>query len=231
LALDAGDRDAMSELYWHTITPAMREVLTGFSKDPLAKEFYLAGGTALALQLGHRLSVDLDFFSPTQSDIPALLEPLRQALRNFSPVLSDSSWGNLVFLVNDVRVGFYGYGYPLIAPLAETKIGRLASIPDIALMKMDALLARASRKDFHDLYAICKRISLRELFDMAPSKYPTVRDFEAQVTRHMVYFERAEQETPLPLIDPVEWETVKAWFRRQAKEIGNSWLKGPHSLG
>jgi len=215
----------MSELHWNTITPAMREILTVFSKDTLAKEFYLAGGTALALQLGHRLSADLDFFSATQSDIPALLEPLRQALRDFSPMLSDSSWGNLVFLANDVRVGFYGYGYPLVAPLVETEIGRLASLPDIALMKMDALLSRASRKDFHDLYAICRQMSLRELFDMAPNKYPSVRDFEAQVTRHMVYFERAEQETPVPLIEQVEWETVKAWFREQAKKIGNSWLE------
>ncbi len=215
----------MSELYWRTITPAMRKVLTVFSKDTLAGEFYLAGGTALALQLGHRLSVDLDFFSPTQSDIPALLEPLRHALKDCLPVLSDSSWGNLVFLAEDVRVGFYGYGYPLVAPLTETEIGRLASVPDIALMKMDALLARASRKDFHDLYAICQRMSLRKLFDMAPSKYPSVRDFEAQVTRHMVYFERAEQETPVPLIDNVEWETVKRWFREQAKEIGSSWLE------
>ena len=215
----------MSELHWNTITPAMREVLSVFSKDALAGEFYLAGGTALALQLGHRLSVDLDFFSPTQSDIPALLEPLRHALKEHSPVLSDSSWGNLVFLAEDVRVGFYGYGYSLVAPLVETEIGRLASVPDIALMKMDALLARASRKDFHDLYAIGKGISLRELFDMAPGKYPSVRDFEAQVTRHMVYFDRAEQETPVPLIENVEWETVKAWFRKQAKEIGNSWLE------
>jgi len=205
--------------------PAMRNIMTVFSKDPLAGEFYLAGGTALALQLGHRLSVDLDFFSPTQSDIPAMLEPLRYALRDFSPVLSDSSWGNLVFLADNVRVGFYGYGYSLVAPLVETEIGRLASVADIALMKMDALLARASRKDFHDLYAICKRISLRELFDMAPNKYPSVRDFEAQVTRHMVYFERAEQETPVPLIEKVDWETVKRWFRAQAKEIGNSWLE------
>jgi hypothetical protein len=133
--------------------------------------------------------------------------------------------GNLVFLADNVRVGFYGYGYSLVAPLVETEIGRLASVADIALMKMDALLARASRKDFHDLYAICKRISLRELFDMAPNKYPSVRDFEAQVTRHMVYFERAEQETPVPLIEKVDWETVKRWFRAQAKEIGNSWLE------
>lgn len=215
----------MSELHWNTITPAMRSVLAGFAKSKLSKEFYLAGGTALALQLGHRLSVDLDYFSTTQEDIPALMEPLRQALKVYSPILSDSSWGNLVFLANNVRVGFYGYGYEMVKPLLQAEGIALASVEDIALMKMDALLSRASRKDFHDLYAICQSISLRGLLNLAPRKYPSVRDFEAQMARHMVSFERAEQESPVPLIEPVEWETVKEWFSEQAKSIGKSWLE------
>ena len=215
----------MSELHWNTITPAMRAVWTGFAKSELSKEFYLAGGTALALQLGHRFSVDLDFFSQTQDDIPALMEPLRHALKEFFPILSDSAWGNLVFLANNVRVGFYGYGYELVEPLRQAEGIALASVTDIGLMKLDALLARASRKDFHDLYVICQRINLRELLDLAPRKYPSVRDFEAQVTRHMISFERAEQESPVPLIEQVEWETVKEWFREQTRMIGRSWLE------
>jgi hypothetical protein len=215
----------MSELHWNTITPAMRSVWQGFSSSGIAAEFYLAGGTALALQLGHRLSVDLDFFSQSQSDIPALIEPLRHALKDFPPVLADRSWGNLVFLADNVRVGFYGYGYNLVKPLLKIDGLWLASVEDIGLMKLDALLSRASRKDFHDLYELCKRIELRQLLDLAPHKFPDVRDFEAQVARHLAYFDRAEQETPVPLIEHVEWETVKDWFRQQARDIGNSWLK------
>lgn len=215
----------MSELHWNTVTPAMRSILEGFTESKIAGEFYLAGGTALALQLGHRLSVDLDFFSSTQSDVPALANVLHHALKGFSPTLSDTSWGNLVFLANDVRIGFYGYGYALIRPLLQTGDLRLASMEDIALMKMDALLARASRKDFHDLYAICQRISLRELLDLAPEKYPDVRDFEVQVVKHMTYFDRAETETPVPLLEPVEWTKVKEWFRTQAKSLAEDWLK------
>lgn len=214
----------MQTLHWNTITPSMREVMSAFSKTVLANEFYLAGGTALALQLGHRLSIDLDYFSQTQSDIPALAEPLRSALKAFAPVLADSAWGNLVFLASDVRVGFYGYGYDLVRPLMQTEAGRLASVEDIALMKMDALLARASRKDFYDLYFIGRQISFRKLFDMAARKYPGVRDFEAQVVRHMAYFERAEQETPPQMLEAVDWDTVKDWFRKQAKQLGCSWL-------
>jgi len=214
----------MNELHWNTVTPAMRALMNGFARNALAREFYLAGGTALALQLGHRLSVDLDFFSPTQSDIPALIEPLRRALGEFSPLLSDSSWGNLVYLANGVRLGFYGYGYELLEPFSQADGIALAGLTDIGLMKLDALLARASRKDFHDLYTLCQHIPLRRLLDLAPRKYPSVRDFEAQVVQHMIQFERAEQETPVPLLEPVAWETVKDWFRKQAKTIAGSWL-------
>jgi hypothetical protein len=92
-------------------------------------------------------------------------------------------------------------------------------------MKLDALLARASRKDFHDLYAICQRTSLRDLFDLSPKKYAATRDFESQVVKRLAFFERAEQKAPPPLIEQVSWETVKAFFRQQAADLGKSWLK------
>ena len=89
MAAYAGDRE-LNDLHWNTVTPAMRAVMRGFSQSALAQEFHLAGGTALTLHLGHRFSVDLHFFSPTQTDIPPQIEPLRHALRPFSPSQSDS---------------------------------------------------------------------------------------------------------------------------------------------
>ena len=140
----------MNALFWNTVTANMRPILTGFMQSELGNRFYLAGGTALALQIGHRLSVDLDLFSPTE-DIPSIRLELERALRPYQAVLADSSWGNLVYLVNEVRMGFYGYGFPLVNPAVETEGLRLASMADIALMKLDAMLARAARKDFYDL--------------------------------------------------------------------------------
>lgn len=215
----------MNDLHWETMTPAMREVMAAFGRSRFGSRFYLAGGTALALQLGHRLSVDLDFFSPTE-DISTITSPLLGSLRSLSPTVADTAWGNLVLVANDVKVGFYGYGYEMLNPLVDADGVRMASVIDIGLMKMDALLARASRKDFHDLYAICQHIPLKTLLELAPRKYPSIRDFEAQVVQHMVYFERAEQETPVPLLEGVPWETVKAWFREQAVAQGRSWLSG-----
>jgi hypothetical protein len=213
----------MNKLFFETITEDMRLVLSGFSQTEIGARFYLAGGTALSLHLGHRRSVDLDFFSPTE-DIPTIRAVLEESLAAFHPTLADSAWGNLVYLAKDVRVGFYGYGFPLVAPLIEIENLRLASVEDIALMKLDALLSRAARKDFYDLYFICQKISLRQLFDLAPQKYPNVRDFEVQTVKRLVYFENAEADVDPILLQPVSWQAVKEFFIQQAKQISADWM-------
>jgi hypothetical protein len=113
----------------------------------------------------------------------------------------------------------------MISPFVGAEGCRLAGIADIGLMKLDALMSRASRKDFHDLYAICQVISLRQLLDLAPQKYPHTRDFEAQVVKHLADFARAEQEEPPPLLHDTPWLAVKDFFRQQAVALGQSWLE------
>jgi len=213
----------MNKLFWQTTTEDMRLVLNGFSQTEIGARFYLVGATALALQIGHRRSVDLDFFSPTE-DIPMIRTVLEQSLAVFHPTLADSAWGNLVYLAKDVRIGFYGYVFPLVAPLVDMENLRLASVEDIALMKLDTLLSRAARKDFYDLYFICQKIPLRKLLDLAPQKYANIRDFEVQSVKRLVYFENAEVDVDPVFLQPVAWETVKEFFVQQAKEIGSSWL-------
>ena len=215
----------MTELYWEAVTPLMRKVMQTVGHSELCPRFYLAGGTALALQLGHRRSADLDFFSETDEVHPEMHDQAVRALKEFRPTIVERVWGNLLLLIEGLRVGFFGYGYPLVAPSMTAEGVPLASLTDIGLMKMDALATRASRKDFHDLYAIAQRIPLRDLLDLAPVKYPSVRDFEALVVRTMVYFDRADQEEPLPLLQAVDWATVKAFFREQAVTLGRGWLE------
>lgn len=211
------------DLHWETISTEMRQVMAVFGGSQIGARFYLAGGTALALELGHRRSFDLDFFSMTE-DIPSIRQPLAKVFQSFDPILADSSWGSLIFLVAGVRTSFISYGYRMVAPFVDAEGVNLASIQDIGLMKLDALLARASRKDFHDLFAICQSIPLSDLFDLSSQKYPFTRDFEAQVVKRLAFFERADQEEPLPLIQDVSWETVKTFFRQQAASLGKSWL-------
>jgi hypothetical protein len=201
----------------------MQRILGGFTPSVPGTKFYLAGGTALALQLGHRLSVNLDFFSPTE-DIPTLRPALEKSLASFSPTLADSARGNLVYLARLVCVRFYGYGYEPVAPLVEKQEVRLASLEDIALMKLDALLARAARKVSYDLYCICQKIHLRRILDLAPQKYPSVRDFETQTVKRLVYFENAEADPDPTLLLPVSWQQVNEYFIQISKQIANGWL-------
>lgn len=208
-------------IHWNTINADMRQILHRFGQSKIAEEFYLAGGTALALQIGHRHSVDLDFFSPTQ-DIPGIRPQLENALGG---ILADSAWGNLVYLVENVRVGFYGYGFPLVAPIISAENIQLASIEDIALMKLDALLSRASRKDFYDLYFIAQIIPLSQIFAKAPQKYPFVRDFEAQAVKRLVYFENAENDSDPLLLQPASWNNVKDFFIGEARKIEKGWFE------
>jgi len=213
----------MGALHWNTVTENMRLALTGFAQSEIAQHFYMAGGTALTLQIGHRLSVDLDYFSPTE-DIPSIRAQLEKVLTPMKGSLADSAWGNLVYLVSGVRIGFYGYGFPLVAPLIEDAGIRLASVEDIALMKLDALLSRAYRKDFYDLYYVCQNIPLTRLYEMAPMKYSSVRDFQTQTVKRLVYFDNAENESDPVLLKPISWKSVKEFFIQQAKEIEQSWL-------
>lgn len=215
----------MTELYWETVTPLMRQVMQTLGQSELCPRFYLAGGTALALQLGHRRSIDLDFFSETDEVRPEMHLQALHVLKEFRPILVEQAWGNLLLLIEDLHVGFFGYGYRLVAPPVMAEGVPLASLADIGLMKLDALATRVSRKDFHDLYAIAQRIPLDDLLTLAPTKYPSVRDFEAMVVRYMVYFERADQEKPLSLLQAVDWATVKAFFREQAVALGKGWFE------
>ena len=213
------------QLYGQTITPQMRDVMQTIGQSDLVPRFYLAGGTALALQLGHRRSVDLDFFSETDEVRHEMHLQVLRTLRKFHPTLVEQEWGNLVLAVENLHIGFFGYGYKLLANTVDVEGVPLAGLPDIGLMKLDALAYRASRKDFYDLYFVARHIALRELLEMAPTKYPHNRDFEALAVRYMAYFDHAEQESPLELLVDVEWETVKAFFREQAKTLGRQWLR------
>lgn len=180
---------------------------------PLASQggFYLAGGTAAALQLGHRESVDLDFFSPRPFTQEQWLEQLAQL---GSVVVLDTAPGTLHMLLNQVRLSFFHYAYPLITPTVEYQGLTMASLHDISLMKIVAISHRGARKDFIDLYVILTRVwPLAQALDSLPQKF-TSRYSLAHILRSLQYFEDAERE-PMPrLFDPgISWPKIKSFFQ------------------
>lgn len=147
---------------------ALLPALGAFKED-----FYLAGGTALALQIGHRISIDFDFFTKDDFDVAALYERVQAALGPV-PRTQEAPHTLAVIAQDDVRMSFLGYAYPLLEPCVETEHMRLASLLDIGCMKLGAIVSRAELKDYVDLFFILSRLSLPDLLNGLARKTPTL---------------------------------------------------------
>jgi hypothetical protein len=177
----------------------------------------LAGGTGLAMSLGHRVSEDFDFFRTTVLEPSRLLEALRGL--GSCEVLQEED-RTLTVLLRGIKLSFFLVRDPFLFPAVAYSFFRIADVRDIALMKLAAILNRGSRKDFVDLYSILRRgLGLQELFSWLPAKYGPGRVNEYQLLKSLCYFEDAEQE-PLPrLLEPFDWRECKAFFQREARAI------------
>ncbi|MBI4669372.1 MAG: nucleotidyl transferase AbiEii/AbiGii toxin family protein [Elusimicrobia bacterium] len=213
---------------WHpqAITPNVQKAVAVLNKMPQLEEFYLAGGTALALQLGHRISVDLDFFSSANILNDKKRQNLKQSLQlNANFKIRQEETGTLHITVGKAFVSFLYYNYALLKPAKSWQAIRIASIEDIALMKIGAVIGRGAKKDFIDLYAVCKKISLPALLNLADKKFPNTADFALQAAKALVYFDDAEKDPMPQLLKPLEWNQVKRYFELETPKAIKSILK------
>ena len=199
------------------LPPSQARALRALAPVAVSKGFYLAGGTALALLLGHRESIDFDWFRPEGFD------PL--VLRGEFPDLDvrQTRANTLHGFIGDVAVSFLGYPYPLLQPAVTwPEYGlALASITDIACMKLAAIAQRGARKDFIDLVAILGTgLELPRLLEQFRQKY-TVRDF-GHVLVALAYFDDAEREPMPKMLATTDWESVKAEIRQRLRAFAGS---------
>ena len=176
-------------------------------------DFYLAGGTALALQLGHRKSVDLDFFSGnfTKRDI------ILQQLHGLNPNITHEAPGTIDCLIDDVKVSFLEYNYPLLEDLGEFEYVKVASVSDIACMKLSATSSRGSKKDFVDLYIILQKFSLEDLFLQFEKKFIGVSYQKLVLLKSLTYFSDAENEPDPDYTKDLSWEEIKRFIEDKVK--------------
>jgi predicted nucleotidyltransferase component of viral defense system len=185
---------------------------------PQIPEFYLAGGSAAALYLGHRVSVDLDFFTERES---YQSEPLIQSIQRVGNLkIQQQSRGTLVGLLDNVQISFFTYPYALLEVPGSLEGIRIASLLDISLMKIIAISQRGKMRDFVDLFFLCQeKFTLIDLLNFIPRKYPAITYASYQLLRSLVYFTDAEEDVPpRPLID-WEWNEIKEFFRNEVKVI------------
>lgn len=163
----------MDKLKLFILSENRRKILSSF--DSWKNDFYLAGGTGLALQIGHRDSVDFDFFSNRPFDSNKMIEQLSNLFDSKSFIVTQVEKNTLsILLDSEIKISFMTYEYELIKPLISTKYLNIASIPDIACMKLSAIMQRSSLKDYVDLYEIMKEYSLKQLLSFAKKKYPII---------------------------------------------------------
>jgi len=199
-------------LHYPTIFPLTLELLQKIQADSKFKDFILVGGTSLALQIGHRISIDLDFFRYSNEELDDVFDWINAygdvKIINRTPRIINS-------LINEIKVDFVSYRYPFIDSTVEIENLKLASKKDIAAMKLSAITGRGTKKDFIDLYFLLDYFSLPEMFEFFQKKYPDGSEF--LVFRSLTYFEDADLEPMPKMIEKINWEKVKTRIVQEVK--------------
>lgn len=174
-------------LQTQTVSSELLELLNKIMKLSQFDDFLLVGGTSLALQIGHRNSIDIDLFGKFE--------------------VYKKSKNILITSVNNVKVDFVNYKYPLLKEPTVIEGIRMASKADVAAMKLNAIYGRGSKKDFIDLYFLLQEFTLNEMIDFYLEKYFDGSKF--MMIKSLTYFSDADLDQTPPLFLDFNWETCK----------------------
>jgi predicted nucleotidyltransferase component of viral defense system len=183
------------------------------------EDFYLAGGTGLALQLGHRDSIDFDFFSPKNIDTDKLFLKIKEIFKGHKVLKVQEEKNTLtVFIDSNIKLSFFSYKYKLLQPLINEPYLKIASILDIACMKLAAIVSRASNKDYIDLYFILEIKSLKDILARLNKKLPEL-DVNLAL-KSLVYFKDIDKE-PIKFKNNrnINFQTIKDFFQKEVQNI------------
>lgn len=195
-----------------TIEPHTLELLRALMQEAALSELRLVGGTALALQYGHRSSVDLDLFGKIDIDGYEL-----QSILSKYGVLKVENETKIIhqYYIDNIKVDVVNYPFEWISPIIEEDGIRLASPVDIAAMKVNAIEGRGTKKDFIDMYMLLQHYSLKEIIAFYQQKYPNYSIFRA--LRSLTYFEDAEDQFMPRMFIEDTWEDMKLYITNQVK--------------
>ncbi len=211
-------------LQYRTVYPQTLELLKELMLFPELQDFFLVGGTALALQIGHRISVDIDLFTMNDFDSEMLLSKMSMQFTVMNIAVKQNSLSFDIASDNSgseaIEVDLIKYSYPLINPVLEEGSIRLLSIEDISAMKLSAIAGRGSKKDFYDIFYLLPKLGFSELFDYFGKKFPSTNRF--QILKSLTYFDDADLEPDPLTIENIEWEFVKKTITEKVEVYLNS---------
>lgn len=201
-------------MYQKVINVKTKRILETIDKIKKIENFYLAGGTALALQLKHRKSIDLDWFSQKEFDVGILKKDL-SFCGNLKIDLEDKQTLNC--RLDDVKISFFVYPYKILFPLIDFNKIKLADERDIACMKIDAIVSRGAKKDFIDLYFLLKKYHLEDLLDLFDKKYVGIKYNKFHLLKSLTYFDDAESEPMPEMLKKISWKEIKNEIKNKVK--------------
>lgn len=223
------DIDPREQINFHfNILPrATKKALDFLSEQEWLKNssWYLAGGTALALQEGHRRSIDLDFFSEKKSfENEDILEKFSE-VENWKVTMNrkNTIYGELF----GAKISFIAYPFfvPKQNPLQRGSVRILNKI-DIAVMKIIAISQRGKKRDFFDLYWCAKNIEpLENIIKRLKKQYPSVAHDYHHILKALVYFEDAESDPEPQIYFDASWKKVKKFFTKEIPVIANKLIR------
>jgi len=209
-------------MFEQTLSTDAKSNLAAVGQTVLAGKFYLAGGSAVALHLGHRFSFDLDFFCTEHFSIDEVLQTLKGlgSLETYQ-ASADTFNGKL----NNLRISFFIYPYPVLEPFQKYSDIQIASLMDLAAMKIDAITRRGTKRDFVDLYFICQQtISIEKALELYFQKFREYNISPVHVYKSLMYFADAESDDMPQMITKVTWKDVKTFFLKEGQSLYRSKL-------
>jgi hypothetical protein len=206
-----------------SLSPETLALLLRFAPRPWAEDFYLAGSAALALYTGHRPVTDVDLMTNANRLASAeRRDLLGDLLAQDAETAVETARDGYLFARAGAGVGarFFYYPYPLVQPFEDLDGLAVASAADLGLMKLGAIISRGTRRDFVDLYLLCRELPLATLLDLAGDKFGHVRDFPLQALKGLADLSEVPGE-PMPRLGrPLDWAEVEAWLRTEVRELG-----------
>lgn len=212
------------EIKFNSLPEATKKAFDYLSKEEWIKEWYLAGGTALSLFAGHRISVDLDFFTPLARFNNN--ELVKNILFNKNAEIDMNKDDTVYARIFETKISFLSY--PLFLPsnsfIQYNKINILDPL-DIAVTKIITISQRGKKRDFFDLYWCVKNIdSLENILNKLPKQYPSVAHDYHHIIKALAYFDDAEKDPEPTIYFNANWKEVKDFFKKEAVYLANKCL-------
>lgn len=198
-------------MHLECLTPAALTVLKMTAPVVTAHGFVLAGGTAAALRLGHRLSADFDFFTE-RSFVPAKILQAVKGIGLAATVLQEEP-GTLTVSVNGVKISFFHYPCPFLEATSTLNGVPVAGLVDIAAMKIIAMIQRGSKRDYVDLYFMLQDIPFAKVADNMINRYGVDRVNPVVIGKALVFFHDADLDPdPAYLVKHKDWSAIKKYI-------------------